>query len=330
MTDFILGYNFHKMKSVLQPLQMLDLEPLWERTAGGLKPAPAPEAPKHWRWQDIEPLIDGIIDDVPMDQVERRVLTLKNPDQRYALTTTIRNINCGIQILMPGETAPPHRHSPNALRISLEGEGGMTSVNGTSYEMRRGDVILTPSWTTHAHAHQGAERVIWIDFLDVPFYRNLDQIFFETGGSHGAGGKGPRVGKMHDGTLPVGRFPWDAVSAQIAAAAAAGDATPAFEYIDPVIGDSALSTLDCRAIGLSPGEKAVVAASSANAVYLVIEGAGETVIGDTTVSWMRNDLFTLPQWQAAEHRSDGGSAKLICVSDRPVLRRLGLLQELEG
>lgn len=318
------------MNSVLEPLRTLDLEPLWERTGGGLRPAPVPEAPKHWRWQDIEPHIGSIIDDVPMDQVERRVLTLKNPDPRYALTTTIRSINCGIQILMPGETAPPHRHSPNALRISLEGEGGTTSVNGVSYEMRRGDVILTPSWTTHAHAHQGAGRVIWVDFLDVPFYRSLDQIFFETGLSADAEREGARIGKLHEGALPVARFPWDAVSSHLADAARAGDPAPVFDYIDPVVGEAALATLDCRAIGLIPGGKATIAASSANAVCLAIDGAGETTIGDTTISWTRNDLFTLPQWQAAEHRSHGGSATLVCVSDRPMLRRLGLLQELEG
>lgn len=309
------------MASLSQSLTALDLEPLWERTEGGLRPAPVPETPQHWRWSDIEPLIDRVIDTVPMEHVERRVLTLKNPDPRYRLTTTIRSINCGIQILMPGETAPPHRHSPNALRVALEGEGGETTVNGVAYEMNRGDVILTPSGTLHAHAHCGSGRVIWIDFLDVPFFRNLDLIFFEPG--EGAGGTS-QVGQLHQGALPVGRFPWFDVATHLAAA---DDGQATYDYIDPVVGESALSMLDCTAIGLGPGETRAERPCSASSVCLVLEGAGESRIGDATISWTRNDVFTLPQWLQVQHRAGDGAASIIRVSDRPALRRLGLLQD---
>lgn len=304
-----------------QSLADLHLEPLWQRTEGGLKPCPAPEPPQIWPWQDIEPLIDEVIATVPMDQVERRVLTLKNPAPRYRMTTTTRGINCGIQILMPGETAPPHRHSPNALRIALEGNGAATVVNGMSYEMHRGDVILTPSWTMHAHVHHGAERVVWIDFLDVPLYRDLDLIFFEVDGKQ-AGERPeerPEVGKVHDGPLPVGRFPWQDVAPRIGKGS--------YEYIDPALGDTALSTLDCRATVLSSTTPADMERSSSAAVCLVMEGEGQTTIGEHTIDWARNDLFTLPHWSWFQHRALSDTAALITVSDRPALRRLGMLQE---
>ena len=316
------------MNSVATSLNDLNLEPLWQRSGGGLQPAPTPEAPCLWRWKDIDALLDQVIANVPVDKVERRVLTLKNPDPRYAQTTTIRSINCGIQILMPGETAPPHRHSPNALRISLEGNGGETAVNGVSYEMRRGDVILTPSWTSHAHAHRADGRVVWIDFLDVPFFRNMDQIFFEPGGGTGTPSSG-LIGARHTGPLPVARFPWDDVSARLTPSRGDATGTAEYEYVDPVIGDAALSTLDCRAFRLSKVASCRIAASSANAVCLVLEGAGETTVGGEVIAWERNDLFTLPQWLAVEHRATTENAAFICVSDRPLLRRLGLFQERE-
>ncbi len=310
----------------------LNLEPLWERTEGGLRPAPAPDAPQIWRWADIEPLIGETISAVPMEMVERRVLTLKNPDPRRRYTTTTRSINCGLQILMPGETAPPHRHSPNALRVALAGEGGRTTVNGETYEMKRGDVILTPSWTSHAHSHAGSERVVWIDFLDVPLYRDLELIFFEVGGREPEAAVAA-VGRAHQGPLPTGRFPWADVRTALLDAAADGEAV--HEYVDPVIGDAALATLDCRARcflprnshGNPPGHER---RSSANSVCLVLEGEGETDFGDTVVRWRANDIFTVPHWRWHAHRAAGDAAAILMeVSDRPALRRLGMLSETE-
>lgn len=47
---------------------------------------------------------------------------------------------------MPGETAPAHRHAAFALRFIVEGEGGFTAIQGRRFEMKRADVILTPTW----------------------------------------------------------------------------------------------------------------------------------------------------------------------------------------
>jgi gentisate 1,2-dioxygenase len=306
----------------------LNLEPLWERTEGGLRPAPLPDAPQIWRWAEIEPLIDETIAAVPMDKVERRVLTLRNPDPRRRYTTTTRSINCGLQVLMPGETAPPHRHSPNALRVALAGEGGRTTVNGETHEMIRGDVILTPSWTSHAHSHAGSERVVWIDFLDVPLFRDLELIFFEVGGAEPEAAVAS-VGGAHGGPLPAGRFPWADIRAALIAAASDGESV--HDYVDPVIGDAALATLDCRARCFRPGNRLErERRTSANSVCLVLEGEGETDFGETVLRWRPNDIFTVPHWRWHAHRVEGDApAVLMEVSDRPALRRLGVLSETE-
>lgn len=310
-----------------ESLSDLNLEPLWERTEGGLRPAPQPDAPQIWRWSDIQPLIDDTIASVPMDKVERRVLTLRNPDPRRRMTTTTRSINCGIQILMPGETAPPHRHSPNALRVALEGVGGETTVNGVPYPMERGDVILTPSWTSHAHAHRGSARVVWIDFLDVPLYRDLELIFFEVG-DRPRPADAPVIGRVHEGKLPKGRFPWSEVRTGLMAGYDRTGAEATYDYIDPALGDAVLPTLDCRARLLAPGATDAATRSSANSVCLVLEGCGETRIGDTEFAWQANDIFTVPHWSWHTHRATGDApAAIMEVSDRPALRRLGMLQE---
>ena len=73
-----------------------------------------------------------------------------------------------LQILNPGEIAPPHRHSMAALRFILQGKGAYTIVEGEKFVMEAGDLILTPQGTWHEHANEGTEPMIWIDGLDVP------------------------------------------------------------------------------------------------------------------------------------------------------------------
>src|SRR5438128_7415026 len=64
-------------------------------------------------------------------------------------------IYCGLQLLLPGEQAPAHRHAPSAARIVIEGEGAYTVVDGEKCPMQRGDLILTPGGMWHDHGHEG-------------------------------------------------------------------------------------------------------------------------------------------------------------------------------
>jgi gentisate 1,2-dioxygenase len=86
-----------------------------------------------------------------------------------------------IQYLGPKETAPEHRHSQNAFRFVVEGEGVWTVVDGDPVAMRRGDLLLTPGWHFHGHHNDTDEPMAWIDGLDIPFARYIDTGFFEFG-----------------------------------------------------------------------------------------------------------------------------------------------------
>src|SRR5689334_4743914 len=90
-----------------------------------------------------------------------------------------RTLTAACQLVLPGEEAPSHRHTMAALRFIIEGSGGCTIVDGQPLSMEPGDVILTPSWTFHGHAHEGTEKMLWLDVLDVPLVRNLDSQFYE-------------------------------------------------------------------------------------------------------------------------------------------------------
>src|SRR3984957_16449036 len=76
---------------------------------------------------------------------ERRNLILYNPvsDASYG---TVRTMVAAYQMIMPGEWARSHRHTPNALRLILDSEAGTyTEVDGVKIAMEPGDVLLTPN-----------------------------------------------------------------------------------------------------------------------------------------------------------------------------------------
>ena len=163
-----------------------ELERFYEDTQdAGLKPAwtgvglerQANVVPFLWRWADAEPLVHRSGEIVTPDRdVERRVLRLANPGLEHGTTHTI---SAALQLLLPGECAPAHRHTPTAIRWILQGEGAYTTVEGDRCNMERGDLILTPSWTWHDHGNEGNEPMIWLDGLDTPLVRNLEATFYE-------------------------------------------------------------------------------------------------------------------------------------------------------
>ena len=158
-----------------------NLAPLWENPKAH-RPAPPPDAAYLWSWDKIRPLIAAAIEVASPDAVERRVLQLVPPiAQHRDEQQTSHTLAANIQILLPGETARPHRHTMNALRFVLEGSGAVTVVDGKPCPMEEGDLVLTPAWTWHEHVHQGRVPIIWLDALDVPLQHYLGTGVFQPG-----------------------------------------------------------------------------------------------------------------------------------------------------
>src|SRR5207244_9343189 len=151
-------------------------------TRGGTSVEPRSKAVPHvWHWRDLRPQAMRAAGLIGTEQAERRVLRLTNPELPgvSASNTMVANI----QIVMPGEIARAHRHSPSALRFIIEGKGGYTVVNGERIPMYPGDLVLTPNWTWHDHANDTHAPMIWLDGLDTPLVRMREAGFGEDVGA---------------------------------------------------------------------------------------------------------------------------------------------------
>ena len=203
-------------------LESLSLAPLWTALHALLPPERQTRVvPHRWRWSELRaPLLEAARL-VPIEQAERRVLVLCNPGLpgNFSATATLY---AGLQIILPGEAAPSHHHTPAALRLIVEGDGAYTTVDGVKCAMEPGDFIITPPMRWHDHGHEGREPVIWLDGLDIPLVRSVDANWAsamkpaaapatETDSSQDeltAAGLVPRQSRYEETGYPQVRWPW--------------------------------------------------------------------------------------------------------------------------
>src|SRR6266852_7073641 len=158
------------------------LGPLWEVLHGLVTPTPVtPCVPALWRYDEIRPFLMEAGTMITAREAERRVLVLRNPGMQGQAAIT-RTLFAGLQLILPGEVAPAHRHTQSALRFVIEGEGAYTAVDGERTTMRPGDFIITPSWTWHDHGNETKEPMVWLDGLDLALVDLLNAVFFEAYG----------------------------------------------------------------------------------------------------------------------------------------------------
>ena len=249
--------------------------------------------PHLWRWAEAEPLVMRSGELVTPDRnIERRVLRLANPGLEHGTTHTI---SAALQLLLPGECAPAHRHTPTAIRWSLKGEGAYTTVEGDKCYMERGDLILTPSWTWHDHGNEGSGPMIWLDGLDTPLVHNLEATFYEpfpedeqpitsVGQSerkYAGGGLKPAWEEPRLDYSPLWHYKWDRTYEALWRLAETGSSPfddVAMEYSDPATGGPVLRTLACGIQLIRPGLRTKGHRHTSSVVYQVFEGEGYTVI----------------------------------------------------
>src|SRR6476619_4228682 len=150
------------------------LTPLWEVLHALVPTAPStPCVPAHWRYADVRPHLMHAGELISAEEAVRRVLILENPALRGQSCIT-QSLYAGLQLILPGEVAPSHRHTQSALRFIVEGRGAYTAVDGERTTMQPGDFIITPSWTWHDHGSDADGPVVWLDGLDIPMVRFFD------------------------------------------------------------------------------------------------------------------------------------------------------------
>jgi len=331
-------------KDYVQDLRDLNLVPLWPSLRGVLPPkVPTRQTqPTCWAYKDIKPLLLKAGELTPIEKAERRVLVLANPGHGLDKMQASAAMYLGMQLLMPGEWAPSHRHTPNAVRMIVEGEGAYTTVDGEKCAMTRGDLILTPTGLWHEHGHDGTEPVIWLDVLDLPLVYYMEASYHINGErqtvvpgqgdkQYARGGVVPSmVFERNKKAYPMLRYAWkDAKAALEALAADTPDLAPVqVTYINPETGGDAENILGFYALMLRPGQTLRLPARSPAQVFHVIEGQVEAQIVDRTFSMVEADTCCAPGYEAVTLRNlKADQASFVFIADEsPLHRKLGVYE----
>ena len=325
------------------------LTPLWEVLHALVPMQPAtPCVPGFWQYEAVRPFLQRSGELISAEEAVRRVLILENPALRGQSAVT-QSLYAGLQLILPGEVAPAHRHTQSALRFIVEGQGAYTAVDGERTTMHPGDFIITPSWTWHDHGNEAREPVVWLDGLDIPLIRFLDAGFAENADAksqpiHKAEGSsfaqyGFNMAPIEDlrpfkQTSPIFSYPYARTreALDMLERTTALDTAHGFKlrYVNPQTGGSPMPTIQPFMQRLPKGFKGTGYRQTDGQVFSVVEGSGTAYIerGEHQVSYKfgPRDHFVVPSWYTLRLHSTEG-AVLFSYSDRPVQQALGILQE---
>ena len=321
-----------------------NLVPLWPNLRAVLPPGKPRLKTRatHWSYQALKPLLLKAGELTPIEKAERRVLVLANPGHGLDNMQASAAIYLGMQLLLPGEWAPAHRHTPNAVRVIVEGEGAYTTVEGEKCPMSRGDLILTPTGLWHEHGHDGDQPVVWLDVLDLPLVHYLEASYHVNGERQALKpGRGDRV-YAHGGVVPTAqferqdraypmlRYPW--VDARAALVALADDqpalACVQVTYVNPETGADAQNILGYSALMLRAGQTLRLPARSPAMVFHLIEGGVDVSIEDQRFTLVEADTCCAPGYTAVtlRNRSATAAAFLFIADETPLHRKLGVFE----
>ncbi|CAG9249651.1 Gentisate 1,2-dioxygenase [Paraburkholderia unamae] len=324
------------------------MSPLWESLHSLVPKSPRPQAlPAIWKYAHVRELVMQAGAVISAEEAIRRVLVLENPGLP-GKSSLSPNLYGGLQLILPGEIAPSHRHTQSALRFIVEGKGAWTAVNGERTTMHPGDFIITPSWTWHDHGNptveEGGEPVVWLDGLDIPLLGHLDAGFAENypeatqpvarpeGDSYARFGHNmvPVRHTVTDPTSPIFSYPYARSREALDTLYRHGDLDDwdgvKLRYVNPATGGWPMPTMATFMQFLPKGFRGKPYRSTDSTVYCVVEGSGAVRIGEERFTFDAHDVFVAPSWMPVQLEAES-DAVLFSYSDRPVLAALNLLRE---
>lgn len=318
------------------------LAPLWSSLHELVPPHPCSAMrPAVWRYADLRPLLMRAGALISAEEAIRRVLILENPGApgSSAVTSTLY---AGLQLILPGEIAPAHRHTQSAFRFVIEGRGAFTTVRGERFAMSPGDLILTPNSEWHDHGHEGKEPVVWLDGLDIPLVRALQAGFAESASSlaqqlevpdgynRATWGSGLRIPDRSAAPCRlVERFVYPYSEWRTAldayAKAARPDAAGVFtlEFSNPLDGSSVLPTMSAYCHLVPENTTTRWQRRTDGVVHHVVEGEGFVDAGEFRSAISPRDTFVVPGWTRFR-LSAARDLVVFSYSDRATQARLGL------
>lgn len=336
-----------RLEALYAEMRPHSLFPLWEVLAALVTPVPRSPARAH-RWS-YGPARDYLLragDLISAEQAERRVLILENPGLPGSSAVT-PSLYAGLQLILPGEVAPCHRHTQCALRFVLEGEGAYTAVDGERAMMRPFDLVLTPNWQWHDHGNESARPMIWLDGLDIPTVRFYDASFAERldSAAHAetvpAGDSLRRYGRnlrpmrgtaadRRPAHQPLFHYPhaeWrESLLALAAAEAPDAHLGHAMEFVNPADGGAVMPTIAAHVRHLPAGFETLPRRGTDGTILVVVEGRGTAEVEGVEHRLEERDLLVVPSWQALRLRAETRLV-LFGYSDRAAQERLGLWRE---
>lgn len=332
-----------RLEALYTEMRPHSLYPLWEVLHALVTPTPATAA-RAWKWGYAQAR-DYLLragDVISAEQAERRVLILENPGLPGSSAAT-NSLYAGLQLILPGEVAPCHRHTQSALRFVMEGEGAHTAVDGERAVMRPFDLVLTPNWQWHDHGNESGRPMIWLDGLDIPTVRFYAASFAERmGGEHpataAAGDTAARYGRnmrpfagsaaaRRPQAQPLFHYPYaewrESLAAMARAEAPDAALGHALEFRNPADGGAVMPTISAHVRLLPAGFATQPRRATDGTVFVVVEGHGRAVIDGVAHDLTERDLLVVPSW--AELVLEAGSELVLFgYSDRAAQEKLGL------
>lgn len=228
----------------------------------------------------------------------------------------------------------------------LDGQGVYTLVDGDPVVMRRGDLVLTPSWAFHEHHNPTDTPMTWLDVLDLPVVAALDAVFFERGPSPdpdrseapasaaerrwGAGaGLAPQP-PGDTGPLPAHSpllvYRWDRTDTALdALLESSGSRDATVTFTDPSRGRDVMPTMRCEMRRVRPGATTAATRQTGTRLSAVLAGAGQVTVGGQVFDVSAGDVFVVPSW-CWHALTPGSRMDVFTASDAPLLDALSLFR----
>lgn len=334
-----------------QEIARYHLGPLWHAIPELMPRQPKPQAiPYLWKWETIhKKLTEATSIFTPARGGERRAIYFQNPGlagrEPWGWAGATQTLYAAVQLILPGETAPSHRHTQSALRFVTQGKGACTIVQGERLFMEEGDFLTTPKGLWHGHTHPGESPMFWMDVLDIPTLYAIGGTFFEPhpdgleapvlpdnfSAHRYEGGMLRPIADRQSQVAPLGLYKW---AQTLAALDGLSRFEPdpfdgyAVEYINPSTGKTANPTIAAWMQKLPAGFHSKAHRHSHSAIYHVYNGSGYSVIDGVRFDWSEGDFFVIPNWAVHEHVADSGEdAYLFSVNDLPIMERFDVCRE---
>ena len=321
-----------------------NMTPLWESLSALVPDKPrSPCMPALWRYDEVRPWLMESGRLITAAEAVRRVLILENPGLPGSSAIT-QSLYAGLQLILPGEVAPSHRHTQSALRLIVEGSGAYTAVEGERATMHPGDFIITPSWTWHDHGSDADEPVVWLDGLDIPLIRFFDCGFAENGTQAAqalARSEGDALARYGNNLLPVDytpsspsspvfAYPYSRTRESLQHLSQNGAPHRAhgykMQFVNPATGGYAMPTMAAFVQLLPDGFSGHGHRSTDGGVFHVIEGRGTVAVDGKRFEFGARDTFVVPAWSECRLQAQG-ECVLFSYSDRPIQRAMGVWRE---